>query len=92
MAEITNEMKNSAPLEIDVSFSHAIIKEAIKTKFSNSKNKITNESIELVSEIAKVLVTEALIRAIKQAKMEFRSKVTIEHMETILPQLILDFP
>ncbi|CAG9858985.1 unnamed protein product [Phyllotreta striolata] len=81
------------PLDsVQTTFKHDIIKEVLKTKFNNPKNKIADDVIELVSEIAKILVTEAAVRSIKQAKAECRNAVTLEHVETILPQLILDFP
>ncbi|XP_072395625.1 centromere protein X-like isoform X2 [Diabrotica undecimpunctata] len=85
--------EQNSPLEdLDLSFRHDIIKEALKTKFQNPKNKITDDAIELISEIAKVLTIEATVRAVKQAKLEYRTKVTLEHVEAILPQLMLDFP
>ncbi|VEN53687.1 unnamed protein product [Callosobruchus maculatus] len=60
-------------------FEHDIIKDVIKTQCTNQKNKITDDAVELVSEIAKTLVLEASLRAAKVASNEKRV-------------LILDFP
>ncbi|CAH1116608.1 unnamed protein product [Phaedon cochleariae] len=78
--------------DVSTTFRHDIIKEALKTKFANQKNKISDEAVELVAEITKILVIETAARAIKQAKLENRSRVSLEQVETILPQLMLDFP
>ncbi|KAG5879001.1 hypothetical protein JTB14_017411 [Gonioctena quinquepunctata] len=83
---------NNEALSIESSFRHDIMKEVLKSKFINPKNKITDEAIELISEIAKVLVIETAARSAKQAKAENRTNVSLEHVETILPQLMLDFP
>nr|CAI5830877.1 unnamed protein product [Callosobruchus analis] len=73
-------------------FEHDIIKDVIKSQCTNQKNKITDDAVELVSEIAKALVLEASLRASKVASNEKKVLVTLEDIESILPQLILDFP
>nr|XP_023018249.1 centromere protein X-like [Leptinotarsa decemlineata] len=83
---------NKEHSEVETTFRHDVIKEVLKSKFVNPKNKISDEAVELVSEIAKMLVIETAARSAKQAKAENRSAVTLEHVETILPQLMLDFP
>ncbi|XP_018569698.1 centromere protein X-like [Anoplophora glabripennis] len=74
------------------SFGHDIVKEALKSKFMNPKNKISDDAVELISEIAKIIVIEATLRAVDQANSENKKKVSLEHVETILPQIMLDFP
>lgn len=69
-------------------FFQDIIKEVLKSKFLKSKNKITEDTIELMAEIAKILVIEGSLRAAKQASLESRTTITLEHVETILPQLV----
>jgi len=80
LAKVTTEFKNE------------VIKETIKLQHSDAKSKTTEEVVELIKEVAKVLVIEAAIRAAKQASAENKSSVNISHVETILPQLMLDFP
>ncbi|CAH1114512.1 unnamed protein product [Psylliodes chrysocephalus] len=83
-----DECANKTPLDnIQTNFQHDIIKQALKTRFNNPKNKITEDAIELISDLAKVLATEAAVRAIKQAKSEYKTKVQLEHVEAVLPQL-----
>lgn len=60
----------------------------MKSKFTNPKNKISDNVVELVSEIAKVMVIEATNRAAKQADSENKKKISLEHIEIILPQMV----
>ncbi|CAH1979676.1 unnamed protein product [Acanthoscelides obtectus] len=83
---------NAVLQKFTTTFEHDIIKDVIKTQCTNPKNKITDEAVELVSEIAKALVVEASLRAAKVASNENRTLVTLEDIEGTLPQLILDFP
>jgi hypothetical protein len=39
----------------------------------------------------RIFVLEALTRSAEQAKKEDSSEVTLEHLEKILPQFLLDF-
>ncbi|KAJ8925552.1 hypothetical protein NQ315_009392 [Exocentrus adspersus] len=65
---------------------------ALKSKLVNPKNKITDDAVGLISEVAKVLVIEAVGRAAQQANLENKKKINLDHVEIILPQLMLDFP
>lgn len=65
-----------------------IVKEVLKSKFVKPKNKITDDTIELVAELAKIMVIEGTLRAAKQASLESRTTITLEHVETVLPQLV----
>ena len=49
-------------------------------------------SIELCfTEYMRIFVLEAITRAAEQAKKEDCHEVTLEHLEKILPQFLLDF-
>ncbi|CAH0551171.1 unnamed protein product [Brassicogethes aeneus] len=76
--------------QVTFTFTNDIIKEALKSQFSNPKNKITEETVELICDISKALVTEAALRSAKQASMENKNLVNLEHVESILSQLMMD--
>ncbi|KAJ8957645.1 hypothetical protein NQ318_017536 [Aromia moschata] len=78
--------------KIATTFRQDVVKEVLKSKFQNPKNKITEDAVELVAEIAKVMVVEAAARAAQQASSENKKRVGLEHAEAILPQMMLDFP
>ncbi|KAL3286084.1 hypothetical protein HHI36_000597 [Cryptolaemus montrouzieri] len=78
--------------EISTVFQPDVVKEVFKSKFSNPKNRVTEDSLELICEISKALAMEAALRSGKIAIKEKNSVVTLEHVESILPQLMLDFP
>lgn len=44
--------------------------------------------MELMSEIAKIIVIEATARAAQQANVENKKKIDLEHVETILLQIV----
>lgn len=60
----------------------------MKTQFSNSKLKISEEVLTVINEISKAIVVEAAIRAAKQASISTKKVVELEHVEAILPQLV----
>lgn len=60
----------------------------MKTQFSNSKMKITEDVLSLINEISKAIVVEAAIRAAKQAALAGKKRVELEHVETVLPQMV----
>jgi len=87
MTEDTLFLKN-----ISTTFRHDIIKELLRSKFTNTKNKISDEAVDLIVEVAKTMVIEASVRACYQAELEDKTVVTLDHVECILAQLMLDFP
>lgn len=68
-----------------------VIKEILKTQYTNSRNKITDEALEAITEILRVLVVETAIRAAKQAVQEKKTTVSLEHLENVLPQIVNAF-
>jgi hypothetical protein len=76
----------------DTSFKNDVIKEALRSYFINTKTKISDDAVELMTELTKVLVVESSVRAAKQASLQNKNVVTLDHMESVLPQLMLDFP
>ncbi|KAK4317827.1 hypothetical protein Pmani_011119 [Petrolisthes manimaculis] len=71
-------------------FSEKLIHEFLKLHFENSKTKINVEAIKLIAEVMQLVVKEGALRAAHQAKVEGSDTVTVEHLEKILAQLLLD--
>lgn len=57
----------------------------------NKKYKHSQDSCKILSELMRVYTIEILTRAGDQAIKEESSSITMEHLEKILPQLLLDF-
>ncbi|XP_063309472.1 centromere protein X [Pelobates fuscus] len=55
------------------------------------KVRVSADAVLLMMEMLNVFVQEASARAARQAKGEELAVVDIEHVEKILPQLLLDF-
>lgn len=65
-----------------------LLKEIMKTQFTNSKMKITEDVLSLINEISKAIVVEAAIRAAKHATITGKKRVELEQVETVLPQMV----
>lgn len=65
-------------------------KKILQSQFRGEKTKISDDVVQLVIEIINAGVTESVLRAGKQAKMEGSETIQVEHVEKVLPQLILD--
>ncbi|XP_068510699.1 centromere protein X isoform X1 [Anas acuta] len=52
---------------------------------------VNGDALRLTAELLKVFVREAAARAARQAQAEDVENVNIEHVEKVLPQLLLDF-
>ncbi|KAK4885507.1 hypothetical protein RN001_001778 [Aquatica leii] len=78
--------------KISTEFQNDIIKETLRSRLKDTKTKISEEAIELMKELARVIVVESAIRAAKQASIQHNSIVSLHNVETMLLQLMLDFP
>ncbi|GJQ87879.1 hypothetical protein Trydic_g1150 [Trypoxylus dichotomus] len=78
--------------KINSEFRSTLIQECLKLNFTNSKTKISRDAVDLMNKIGKILAIETSLRAVKQAKAEFKTSVQLDHVEMILPQIMLDFP
>lgn len=65
-----------------------VIKESLKTQYSNAKTKITDEAVDAVNEILKVLVVECTTRACKVANDDNTTKVTLDHVQNVLASVV----
>eukprot|EP00062_Callorhinchus_milii_P004682 gi/632943311/ref/XP_007886881.1/ PREDICTED: centromere protein X isoform X1 [Callorhinchus milii] len=68
-----------------------LINKLLHFYFKDPKTKINSDAVLIMSEMLKIFVVEAAVRACKQATTEDLECVDIEHFEKILPQLLLDF-
>uniref|UniRef100_A0A452IC28 Centromere protein X n=1 Tax=Gopherus agassizii TaxID=38772 RepID=A0A452IC28_9SAUR len=59
--------------------------------FKDDKTRVSSDALLLMAEMLNVFVREAAARSTRQAQAEDLDKVDIEHVEKVLPQLLLDF-
>lgn len=72
-------------------FKERTVDEFLRSEFNEKKTKVSSDALKLVSEATRIYVMEALTRCAEQAKKEDAQTVTLEHLEKILPQFLLDF-
>ncbi|KAK5647459.1 hypothetical protein RI129_002351 [Pyrocoelia pectoralis] len=78
--------------KVTTEFQNNIIKETLRLSYKDTKTKITEEALELVKEVTRVMVVEAAMRAAKQAFSENKTTVNVNHVESMILQMMLDFP
>ncbi|XP_042211590.1 centromere protein X-like [Homarus americanus] len=71
-------------------FSEKLIYEFMKFHFEKSNTRINADAIKLVAKIMELVAKEGATRAAYQAKQEGADTVTVEHLEKVLAQLLLD--
>ncbi|XP_055933827.1 centromere protein X-like [Argiope bruennichi] len=73
------------------------IEKILKLKFKNTNTRMQNDAVKLVTEVVRIFITECAARAAIQAQSEcigesdIIPEVNNQHLEKILPQLLLDF-
>ena len=75
----------------DSKFSKETIDQLAKMHFTNEKTKFTPDALIMTTEMLRVYVLEAAYRSAYQAKSEGSTNVSLEHVEKVLPQFLLDF-
>ncbi|KAM4673105.1 centromere protein X [Amazona ochrocephala] len=63
----------------------------LRLHFRDGRTRVNVDAQLLMAEMLKVFVREAAARAARQAQAEDLEKVDVEHVEKVLPQLLLDF-
>ncbi|XP_042658626.1 centromere protein X isoform X3 [Tyto alba] len=63
----------------------------LRLHFRDGRTRVQGDAQLLMAEMLNVFVREAAARAARQAQAEDLQKVDIEHLEKVLPQLLLDF-
>jgi len=79
--------------EEEVSFKVEFVTRLFQKHFCDTSIKINSKdiSIQMCAELMKVFIAETAARAAQQAANEGASVCEVEHVEKILPQLLLDF-
>eukprot|EP00076_Gallus_gallus_P031766 XP_024997304.1 centromere protein X isoform X1 [Gallus gallus] len=67
------------------------VERLLRLHFRDGRTRVNGDALLLMAELLKVFVREAAARAARQAQAEDLEKVDIEHVEKVLPQLLLDF-
>lgn len=83
----------AATSEDNSKFTDDFIISLIQHKFPDSTTKVTtrDNTPTLLAELVRVFVAEAATRAAQQAQYDDASVCEVDHVEKILPQLLLDF-
>ncbi|XP_044263192.1 centromere protein X-like [Tribolium madens] len=94
MCDMPSSTSTDEPIisKVNTCFKNDIIKEVLKSNFVNPRTKISDDSVDLVTELSKYIVVESCLRAAKQCSTQNRTTVTLNDMESVLPQIMLDFP
>jgi hypothetical protein len=58
---------------------------------SNVSCLVGSDALALATELLRIFVNEAAARSAQFAKADSSAVVTVEHLEKVLPQLLLDF-
>ena len=74
-----------------IPFKTETVTKLLQEHFTDKKTKLGGDAVKLMAEFLRVFVAEGAARAGHQAKTESAVTVEIEHLEKILPQLLLDF-
>lgn len=80
------------PAPLTAAFSaQETVERLLRLHFRDGRTRVNGDALLLMAELLKVFVREAAARAARQAQAEDLEKVDIEHVEKVLPQLLLDF-
>ncbi|XP_071620555.1 centromere protein X [Heliangelus exortis] len=63
----------------------------LRLHFRDRRTRVNGDAQALMAEMLNVFVREAAARAARQAQAEDLEQVDMEHLEKVLPQLLLDF-
>ncbi|XP_066497553.1 centromere protein X [Hoplias malabaricus] len=80
-----------AAMESEIKFKKETVSKLLTLYFKDDKTRASHDAVVLMAEMLKIFVVEAARRALKQAENEDSTVVDLEHIEKILPQLLLDF-
>lgn len=76
---------------IHVNFKTKTLEDLLKASFNDQKTSLSAQATTLINEYLVHFVQELGKRAKEQAAVQGAMTVEIEHLEKILPQLLLDF-
>lgn len=67
------------------------IKKLLQSHFKEEKTRLSPEALKVFTKFVELFIREGINRSIIQAQNEDLNTVEVEHLEKILPQLLLDF-
>ena len=67
------------------------IKKLLQSYFKEEKTRLSPEALKVFTKFVEVFTREVIGRSMIQAQNEDVNTVEVEHLEKILPQLLLDF-
>ncbi|XP_033923877.1 centromere protein X isoform X1 [Melopsittacus undulatus] len=74
-----------------VGFRKETVGRLLHLHFRDGRTRVNGDAQLLMMEMLNVFVRETAARAARQAQAEDLGKVDVEHVEKVLPQLLLDF-
>jgi len=83
-------MSKNKPI-LKTKFKEKTVEELLQSSLGDDKCKASGDAVKLSGWLLEVFVLEAAERARSQAHVENTPKIDTEHLEKILPQLLLDF-
>ncbi|XP_017772346.1 PREDICTED: centromere protein X-like [Nicrophorus vespilloides] len=84
--------KNDIVDKIKTEFRNSSIRDILKSQFTNGKIKINEEPVSLIAKLVKVMTVESAMRAAAEAEANRKTTVDLNHIETVITNLLLDFP
>jgi len=79
-------------------FKKALIKRVLELSFESDSTRVKNDSVEVAAEMLRIMTAEVVSRACDNANLVAPSEpragaalVDAQHVEAVLPQLLLDF-
>ena len=67
------------------------IKKLLQSHLKEEKTRLSPEALKVFTKFVELFIREGINRSIIQAQNEDLNTVEVEHLEKILPQLLLDF-
>ncbi|KAK2504115.1 hypothetical protein MC885_011183 [Smutsia gigantea] len=68
-------------------FRKELVSKLLHLHFEDAKTRVSGDALQLVAELLKIFVVEAAIRGIRQAQAEDLTRVDVDQLEKVLPQL-----
>ncbi|KAG8507571.1 Centromere protein X [Galemys pyrenaicus] len=56
--------------------------------FKDDKTRVGGDALQLMAELLRIFVMEAAVRSVRQAQAEDLTRVDVDHLEKVLPQLV----
>ncbi|XP_037348783.1 centromere protein X isoform X2 [Talpa occidentalis] len=72
-------------------FRKDLVSKLLCLHFKDDKTRVSGDALRLSAELLKIFVVEAAVRSVRQAQAEDLARVDVDHLEKVLPQLLLDF-